>query len=231
MIYGSHGPPNPPEIPSPPQTCVADLPKSLRVIAALVLTGHNRREIAYLLNLPDTALRQRISALKRHLVAKGLAAPEELSGLHLDLAYGRIRDVLLPALLRHGGSFASHDPDGHLFVVRRSQNGPAAAMTSCRNPTKDLAMPLKPKNVSVVFYVSDIARTETFYNQTLGLQLERQDGADPFWLQASIENGPDLIFFQMDRRTRQYACQSSSISMKAGSMTWSPNSPSRGSIS
>ncbi len=107
-----------------PADVLADLPKSLRVIAALVLTGHNRREIAYLLNLPDTALRQRISALKRHLVAKGLAAPEELSGLHLDLAYGRIRDVLLPALIRHGGSFASHDPDGHLFVVRRSQNGP-----------------------------------------------------------------------------------------------------------
>lgn len=107
-----------------PADVLADLPKALRVIAALVLTGHNRREIAYLLNLPDTALRQRISALKRHLVAKGLAAPQELSGLHLDLAYGRIRDVLLPALIRHGGSFASHDPDGHLFVVRRSQNGP-----------------------------------------------------------------------------------------------------------
>lgn len=107
-----------------PAEVLAGLPQALRVIAALVLTGHNRREIAYLLNLPDTALRQRISALKRHLVARGLAAPHELSGLHLDLAYGRIRDVLLPALLRHGGSFASHDPDGHLFVVRRSQNGP-----------------------------------------------------------------------------------------------------------
>src|SRR5690606_19665814 len=88
----------------------------------LVLTGHNRREIAYLLDLPDTALRQRISALKRHLTQKGIAAPEELSGLNLDLAYGRIRDALLPALLRHGGTFASHDPDGHLFLVRRSQN-------------------------------------------------------------------------------------------------------------
>jgi len=59
-------------------------------------------------------------------------------------------------------------------------------------------MKLKPKNVSIVFYVSDIARTETFYNQTLGLQLERQEGAEPFWLQAQIENGPDLIFFQME---------------------------------
>ncbi|WP_375599216.1 VOC family protein [Devosia sp. Naph2] len=59
-------------------------------------------------------------------------------------------------------------------------------------------MKLKPKSVSVVFYVSDIVRTETFYNQTLGLQLERQEGAEPFWLQAQIENGPDLIFFEME---------------------------------
>ncbi len=56
------------------------------------------------------------------LVARGLAAPSELSGLNLDLAYGRLRDVLLPALHRHGAIFASHDPDGHLFLVRRSQN-------------------------------------------------------------------------------------------------------------
>lgn len=101
---------------------LAGLPPSLKSLAALVLTGHNRREIAYLLNLPDTALRQRVGALKRCLKAKGLAAPDELTGLNLDLAYGRIRDALLPALLRHGGAFASHDPDGHLFIVRRSQN-------------------------------------------------------------------------------------------------------------
>lgn len=105
-----------------PDDVLAGLPPALRILAALVLTGHNRREIAYLLHLPDTALRQRVLALKRHLTAKNLAAPEELTGLSLDLAYGRIRDVLLPALLRHGGVFASHDPDGHLFLVKRSQN-------------------------------------------------------------------------------------------------------------
>lgn len=101
---------------------LADLPPALKAVAALVLTGHNRREIAYLLALPDTALRQRIAALKRHLAGKGLVAPAEMTGLNLDLAYGRIRDALLPALLRHDGVFASHDPDGHLIVVRRSQN-------------------------------------------------------------------------------------------------------------
>lgn len=112
-------------LPSPPQAqsaeILAGLSPALRTFAALVLTGHNRREIAYLLDLPDTALRQRISALRRHLRARGLIAPDELIGLGLDLSYGRIRDALLPALLRHGGMFASHDPDGHLFIVARSQ--------------------------------------------------------------------------------------------------------------
>lgn len=71
---------------------LAGLPPALKAVAALTLSGHTRREIAFLL------------------------------GLNLDLAYGRIRDALLPQLLRHGGMFASHDPDGHLFVIRRSQN-------------------------------------------------------------------------------------------------------------
>jgi hypothetical protein len=91
-------------------------------VALLALTGHSRHEIGYLLNLTDTALRQRVVALKRRLRETGLGSPAEFTGLNLDLAYGRIRDALLPQLLRQGGLFASHDPDGHLFVVRRSQN-------------------------------------------------------------------------------------------------------------
>jgi DNA-directed RNA polymerase specialized sigma24 family protein len=114
-------PPSPPPDDTSLVEILADLPPALKSLAALVLTGHNRREIAYLLDLPDSALRQRVSALKRHLTTRGLVAPQELSGLNLDLAYGRIRDALLPALQRHGGIFASHDPDGHLFIVRRSQ--------------------------------------------------------------------------------------------------------------
>lgn len=58
-------------------------------------------------------------------------------------------------------------------------------------------MTFKPKTASVVFYVSDIERTETFYNETLGLSLDRMEGAEPFWLQGSLEGGLDLIFFQM----------------------------------
>lgn len=101
---------------------VGDLPPALRIVASLVLTGHNRAEIAWLLDLSDAALRQRVTALRRRLGAAGLAAPTEFVGLGLDLAYGRIRGALLPLVLRQQGAFASHDPDGHLFVVRRSQN-------------------------------------------------------------------------------------------------------------
>lgn len=95
------------------------LPPALKALAALALAGHTRKETAYLLGLPDTALRQRVAALKRHLMASGVAMPAGLPGLTFDLPYGRLREALLPVLMRQRGLFASHDPDGHIFVVRR----------------------------------------------------------------------------------------------------------------
>ena len=59
-------------------------------------------------------------------------------------------------------------------------------------------MSFKPKSASIVFYVADIERTEKFYNETFDLGLTREEGAEPFWLQGHLENGLDLIFFQMD---------------------------------
>lgn len=56
----------------------------------------------------------------------------------------------------------------------------------------------KPHRASIVFYVSDIRRTETFYTEVLGLDLRRQEGAEPFWLQATLDHGLDLIFFEME---------------------------------
>ena len=97
------------------------LPPALRAVAALAFTGHSRREILYLLAIPDTALRQRLASLRRRLAGMGVAWPEQTPGLGLPLDYGRIRDALVPKLMRAGGLFASHDPDGHLFVVRRSR--------------------------------------------------------------------------------------------------------------
>lgn len=103
---------------------VEDLPRSLRVVAALLLTGHSRSEIGYLLSLTGTALRQRLTALRRALSTRGIPLPPETAGLTLDLAYGRIRDSLLPMLVARGGTFATHDPDGHFLIVRRSQTQP-----------------------------------------------------------------------------------------------------------
>lgn len=104
----------------PVSLLLAGLPPALKSVAALALTGHDRREIAYLLRLDDVTLRQRISTLGKRLRTAGLTLPQGTPGLGLNLAYGRIRDALLPALLREGGIFASHDPDGHLFIVRQT---------------------------------------------------------------------------------------------------------------
>lgn len=109
-----------PQDETPVSTLLSGLPPSLKSVAALALSGHDRREIAYLLRLDDVTLRQRISTLGKRLRAAGLELPQGTPGLGLTLAYGRIRDALLPALLREGGIFASHDPDGHLFIVRRA---------------------------------------------------------------------------------------------------------------
>lgn len=105
---------------TPVASLLSGLPPALKSVAALALSGHDRREIAYLLRLDDVTLRQRISTLGKRLRAAGLELPQGTPGLGLSLAYGRIRDALLPALLREGGVFASHDPDGHLFIVRRA---------------------------------------------------------------------------------------------------------------
>ena len=56
----------------------------------------------------------------------------------------------------------------------------------------------KPHHASIVFYVADIARTETFYRDVLGIDLIRMEGAEPFWLSGTLDQGPDLVFFEME---------------------------------
>ena len=56
-----------------------------------------------------------------------------------------------------------------------------------------------PQTASIVYYVSDIARTEAFYTKTLGLALERrEDGPPPYWLIGRLGSGLEIIFFEMD---------------------------------
>ena len=56
------------------------LPLSLRRVAQLALSGHDRREIAWLLGLRDDTLRQRISALRQRLSS----LERDLVGFALD---------------------------------------------------------------------------------------------------------------------------------------------------
>jgi RNA polymerase sigma-70 factor (ECF subfamily) len=99
---------------------LAGLPPSLQITALLALNGCTREEIGWLLGLSATALRQRISHLKRTLSAMD-AAPGPAPTPAGPLAYGQFRQRLLTAA-RRGQALASHDPDGHLFLVAPSQN-------------------------------------------------------------------------------------------------------------
>jgi predicted enzyme related to lactoylglutathione lyase len=56
----------------------------------------------------------------------------------------------------------------------------------------------KPHRASIVYYVADFIRTERFYNETLGIELTRMEGAEPYWLQGSLDQGLEIIFFQME---------------------------------
>ena len=108
-----------PRLRSETEGAVATLPNlspALRLTALLALSGHTRQEIGWLLNLSDTALRQRISQLKRALDQTPAPGADPTG----PLAFGRIRRALLGPARRENAFLASHDPDGHLFVVSRS---------------------------------------------------------------------------------------------------------------
>ncbi|MGE0240097.1 MAG: RNA polymerase sigma factor [Parvibaculaceae bacterium] len=112
------------DTPAEPWPAVAGLPSALRIVALLILTGHNRAEIAHLLRIPDTTLRQRLSALRRKLAEAGTDRPSaEFAGLGGPLAFGALRRALLPVLREGDAHLGSHDPDGHLFIVKIAESG------------------------------------------------------------------------------------------------------------
>ncbi len=101
------------------------LTPAARSVMALILSGLNRDEVCSALNLSSAALRQRLTVIRKAL--KKL--PEDLQREALavayqrrteradDLAFGLIRRALL-RLLRQGAGVGTHDPDGHLLVIR-----------------------------------------------------------------------------------------------------------------
>jgi DNA-directed RNA polymerase specialized sigma24 family protein len=100
---------------------VEQLPPKLRTTALLVLTGHSKREILWLLRMNEPALRQRIADIRRRWRAQGSSSLDGVSGLSGPLDFGIIRRALLPPARRPGVMLASHDPDGNLFVVSTSR--------------------------------------------------------------------------------------------------------------
>lgn len=96
---------------------IVALPPSLRAVALLALAGHDRGEIAWLLELAPTALRQRISALRQRLSAFDANLAHQRSD---DLPLGLIRRALLPVVVATN-SAGLHDPDGHLLTISRTR--------------------------------------------------------------------------------------------------------------
>ena len=55
---------------------------------------------------------------------------------------------------------------------------------------------------NICFFVKDVARTEAFYRDVMGLEIQHMgdDGSGNDWIMISIENNIDLIFFKGDSR-------------------------------
>lgn len=61
----------------------------------------------------------------------------------------------------------------------------------------------KSKLGNICYYVSDIDKTEAFYRDVMGLDVQRMEGDGETggdWLIANTVNGVDLIFFKMESR-------------------------------
>jgi RNA polymerase sigma-70 factor (ECF subfamily) len=96
---------------------LASLPRSLRLVATLASAELCAAEIRWLLQLTDTALRQRLCALRR-----ALRAHDELPTLPAPAparSFGSQRAQLLAHLRRRGGrALVTHDPDGHVLFLK-----------------------------------------------------------------------------------------------------------------
>jgi hypothetical protein len=107
----------PPPSASLPGPFIDSLPPSLRAIALLGNAGLGRTEIAYLLGVSDTALRKRISDLRRAWRESGEDADLSPTGPPHRPPCGLFRRSLKTALREvPAARFAMADPDGHQII-------------------------------------------------------------------------------------------------------------------
>jgi RNA polymerase sigma-70 factor (ECF subfamily) len=108
-----------------PRLLLDRLPPAARRVAVLSLHGLSAEEIRWILGLAPTAFRQRLTSIRRAL---GALAPEQraealaLAYLReparaVELQFGLVRRALKAALHGQPG-LGTHDPDGHLLVLR-----------------------------------------------------------------------------------------------------------------
>ncbi|MBX3712572.1 MAG: sigma-70 family RNA polymerase sigma factor [Lysobacter sp.] len=104
---------------------LARLPPAARRVAVLALHGLAADEIRWILGIRDTAFRQRLTCIRKALGAMSPAQRAEAIALayvrdparSVDLQFGQVRRALKAALGGRPG-LGSHDPDGHLLVLR-----------------------------------------------------------------------------------------------------------------
>lgn len=117
-------PPDPPIV--DPAPLLQRLPRSARRLAVLALHGLDAEEIRWILGIAPTAFRQRLSRIRKALGELPPALRREALGLayvrdpvrSAELQFGLVRRALKAALNGSAG-IGSHDPDGHLLLMRR----------------------------------------------------------------------------------------------------------------
>jgi DNA-directed RNA polymerase specialized sigma24 family protein len=113
-----------------PDAFIITLPRSRRVVALLINLGMGRREIAYLLDLSDMAMRQRIAGVRKAFA--DFAGEAEIEPHASSPANGLARRALKTSLPTRGQRrFAVRDPDGTpiFFSSQRSRSGPRRQQT------------------------------------------------------------------------------------------------------
>ena len=111
--------------PAPDASHLLDrLPPAARRVAVLALHGLAAEEIRWILALTPAAFRQRLTSIRKALGALPSALRVEALALAYlrdparvaDLHFGLVRRALHAAVRLRGG-LATHDADGHLFVL------------------------------------------------------------------------------------------------------------------
>ena len=96
---------------------LAGMPRSLRVVALLASADLCAAEIRWLLQLSDTALRQRLLGLRDALREHDDAPTFPAAGL--PRAFWSQRARMLSQLRQRGGrAIATQDPDGHMLFLK-----------------------------------------------------------------------------------------------------------------